>query len=194
MKPTILSKEKEEEEPLKIEKEAKSKLVVFTEILSFDETDKIDQIIQTKPINLRVQKTKFSILKEESLEKPREKSSFVKEKTKSEDKEKDILEKPSRSSRSYSKSDRKKKEKKPERSDSYISGSSRQISLDKRALFLTPSLGEVDFEILSTIDKEKQIRSSLNEMVQTGSDLGEPISSDNESEHKGYDKEKDKNY
>ena len=88
MKPTILSKEKEEEEPLKIEKEVKSKLVIFTEILSFDETDKIDQIIQTKPINLRVQKTKFSILKEESLEKPREKSSFLKEKTKSEDKEK----------------------------------------------------------------------------------------------------------
>ena len=59
MKPTILSKEKEEEEPLKIEKEVKSKLVIFTEILSFDETDKIDQIIQTKPINLRVQKLNF---------------------------------------------------------------------------------------------------------------------------------------
>ena len=39
---------------------------------------------------------------------------------------------------------------------------------------------------------DKQIKSSLNEMVQTGSDLGEPLSSDNESEQKGEEKEKDK--
>jgi hypothetical protein len=105
------------------------------------------------------------------------------EKEKFEEKDKDTLEKPSKTSRS-------EKKRRDRKSDGLINITPRKT--DKKNIILTPSLGEVCLEISGKVDKEKEIRSSLNEMVQTGSDLGEPPSSDNESEQKADEKDKEK--
>ncbi len=189
MKPTLLIKGREEaiseKEDSIIEIDKKSKLAIFSEIISVEPLDKIDQVTQTKSITLHIQKSKFSILRDDSFEsvKLSDKSTPTLEKEKFEEKDKDTLEKPSKTSRS----ERKRRDRK---SDGLINITPRKT--DKKNIILTPSLGEVCLEISGKVDKEKEIRSSLNEMVQTGSDLGEPPSSDNESEQKADEKDKEK--
>ena len=69
MKPTLLVKNAEksisekEDSIIKIEKDKKSKLAIFSEIISVEPFDKIDQVTQTKSITLHIQKSKFSILR-----------------------------------------------------------------------------------------------------------------------------------
>ena len=65
MKPTLLIKGRKEdklekeESKIDIEKEKKSKLAIFSEIISVEPLDKIDKVIQTKSITLYIQKSKF---------------------------------------------------------------------------------------------------------------------------------------
>jgi hypothetical protein len=152
MKPTLLIKGREEdksekeESKIEIEKEKKSKLAIFSEIISVDPFDKIDQVTQTKSITLHIQKSKFSIIRDDSFEsiKVSNKSTPSLEKEKAEEKDKDALEKPSKTSRT----ERKRRDRK---SDGLINITPRKIQ-EKKNIILTPSLGEVNLEIEKVMD------------------------------------------